>query len=43
MRDLRIERTLWQLKVLGRIEIPAATAFERIIWKDKSIDKVTQV
>src|ERR1700738_3796365 len=36
MQDLRIERTLWQLKVPGRIEIPAATAFERIIWKGKS-------
>ena len=42
MRDLRIERTLWQLKVPGRIEIPAATAFERIIWKDKSMVKVAQ-
>ena len=35
MRDLRIERTLWQLKVPGRIEIPAATAFERMIWQDR--------
>jgi len=35
MRDLSIERTLWQLKVPGRIEIPAATAFERIIRQDK--------
>ena len=43
MRDLRIERTLWQLKVPGQIEIPAATAFERIIWKDKSMVKVAQV
>ena len=42
MRDLRIERTLWQLKVPGQIEIPAATAFERIIWKDKSMVKVAQ-
>jgi DNA-binding transcriptional LysR family regulator len=32
MRKLSIERTLWQLKVPGRIEIPAAVAFERIIW-----------
>jgi hypothetical protein len=31
MRDLQIERALWQLKVPGRIEIPAATAFERMI------------
>jgi DNA-binding transcriptional LysR family regulator len=31
MRDLHIERTLWQLKVPGRIDIPAAVAFERII------------
>ena len=36
MHDLHIERTLWQLKVPGRIEIPAATAFGRIIWKDKT-------
>lgn len=36
MRDFSIERTLWQLKVPGRIGIPAATAFERIIWLDKS-------
>jgi DNA-binding transcriptional LysR family regulator len=43
MRDLRIERTLWQLKVPGRIEIPAATAFERVIWKDKSRVQVMQV
>lgn len=43
MRDLRIERTLWQLKVPGRIEIPAAAAFERIIWKDKTMAKVAQV
>ena len=35
MRDLQIERTLWQLKVPGRIEIPAATAFERMIWQDR--------
>ena len=42
MRDLRIERTLWQLKVPGQIEIPAATAFERLIWKDKSMVKVAQ-
>lgn len=39
MRDLSIERTLWQLKVPGRIEIPAATAFERIIWQDKQIGR----
>ena len=43
MRDLRIERTLWQLKVPGQIEIPAATAFERLIWKDRSMAKVAQV
>jgi DNA-binding transcriptional LysR family regulator len=37
MRDLQIERTLWQLKVPGRMEIPAATAFERLIWQDKRV------
>jgi DNA-binding transcriptional LysR family regulator len=31
MRDLHIERTLWQLKVPARIDTPAASAFERII------------
>lgn len=31
MKDLRISRTLWQLKTPGRIDIPAAIAFERII------------
>lgn len=33
MRDLSIERTLWQLKAPGRMEIPAATAFDRLIWQ----------
>jgi DNA-binding transcriptional LysR family regulator len=40
MRDLQIERTLWQLKVPGRIEIPAASAFERRIWQDKRVAEV---
>jgi DNA-binding transcriptional LysR family regulator len=40
MRDLRIERTLWQLKVPGRIEIPAAAAFERIIGQDNTMVQV---
>ena len=40
MRNLQIERTLWQLKVPGRIEIPAATAFERMIWQDKRVAEV---
>jgi DNA-binding transcriptional LysR family regulator len=31
MRDLHIERTLWQLRAPSRIDIPAATAFERLI------------
>jgi len=35
MKEPRIERTLWQLKVPGRIELPAAAAFERILWQDK--------
>jgi DNA-binding transcriptional LysR family regulator len=29
--DLTIERTLWQLKKPGRLESPAATAFEKLI------------
>jgi DNA-binding transcriptional LysR family regulator len=31
MKDLQISRRLWQLKAPGRIDIPAAIAFERII------------
>lgn len=31
VRDLHIERTLWKLKPRGRIHIPAAAAFERLI------------
>jgi DNA-binding transcriptional LysR family regulator len=31
VRNLHIERTLWQLKTPGRIYIPAAAAFERLI------------
>jgi len=40
MRDLSIERTLWQLKVPGRIEIPAASAFEWMIWRDRRTEAV---
>lgn len=31
VKDLHIERTLWQLRARGRIDIPAATAFERLM------------
>ena len=31
LKDLRIERMLWQLKTPGRLDIPAAIAFERMI------------
>jgi DNA-binding transcriptional LysR family regulator len=31
MRRLRIERTLWKLKTPGRLDVPSATAFERLI------------
>lgn len=31
LKDLHIERMLWQLKTPGRLDIPAATAFERMI------------
>jgi hypothetical protein len=31
MRGLAIVRTLWKLKAPGRIDVPAATAFERLI------------
>jgi DNA-binding transcriptional LysR family regulator len=37
MRDLRIERTLWQLKAPGRVDIPAASAFERIIRQEQPV------
>jgi len=30
-QGVHIERTLWQLKTPGRLEVPAAVAFERII------------
>jgi DNA-binding transcriptional LysR family regulator len=40
IRNLHIERTLWQLKVPSRIEIPAATAFTRLIWQDKVMHEV---
>lgn len=35
MRDLAIERPFWQLKSPGRIDIPAAGAFEQIIRQDR--------
>ena len=31
IKGVQIERTLWQLKAPGRLEVPAAVAFERII------------
>ena len=31
IKGVHIERTLWQLKAPGRLEVPAAVAFERII------------
>jgi DNA-binding transcriptional LysR family regulator len=34
IRDTRIERTLWQLKVPGRLETPAAVAFDQIMRRD---------
>jgi DNA-binding transcriptional LysR family regulator len=40
MQDLRIERTLWQLKMPGRIDIPVATAFERLLWEDGSAARI---
>src|SRR6185437_14340069 len=36
MQDLQIERTLWQLQSPGRINIPAAAAFDRILWQDRA-------
>jgi len=32
MRDLAIERTLWQLKLPGRVAMPAAGAFEKMLF-----------
>jgi DNA-binding transcriptional LysR family regulator len=32
MRDLTIERTLWQLKLPGRVAMPAASAFEKMLF-----------
>jgi hypothetical protein len=31
MRGLKIERTLWKLKTPGRLDVPAAVAFEKLI------------
>jgi DNA-binding transcriptional LysR family regulator len=31
MRGLRIERTLWKLKTPGRLDVPSAIAFEKLI------------
>lgn len=39
MKNLHIARTLWRLKVPGRIDIPAALAFERVLTQ---IDKDEQ-
>jgi hypothetical protein len=33
MKDLHIERTLWKLKAVGQITMPAAIAFERLLQK----------
>src|SRR6185437_14216745 len=40
MQDLRIERTLWQLKMPGRIDIPVAAAFERLLWDSGSVAQI---
>ena len=31
LRDMAIERTLWQLKLPGRVAMPAARAFEKML------------
>lgn len=36
MRDMTIERTLWQLTIPGRVAMPAARAFEKMLF-DRSI------
>jgi DNA-binding transcriptional LysR family regulator len=36
MRDMTIERTLWQLQLPGRVAMPAARAFEKMLF-DRSI------
>lgn len=43
MRDVKIERTLWRLKLPGRVAMPAARAFEKIldnrkIFPDEKLD-----
>lgn len=40
IQGLRIERTLWQLKMPGRLDIPVAAAFERILWDDRSAARI---
>ncbi|MFT7764165.1 UNVERIFIED_CONTAM: hypothetical protein ODW78_23595, partial [Salmonella enterica subsp. enterica serovar Enteritidis] len=31
MRDLKIQRRLWQLKIPGRLDAPAAVVFEQLL------------
>jgi len=31
LRDMAIERTLWQLRLPGRVAMPAASAFEKML------------
>jgi DNA-binding transcriptional LysR family regulator len=35
LKDMNIERTLWQLKSPGRIDIPAASAFQQVLANGK--------
>ena len=48
MRDMTIERTLWQLKLPGRVAMPAARAFERMLFErsifpDERLDRAANV
>ena len=38
IRDTKIERTLWQLKVPGRLETPAAVAFDQIMRREGIVE-----
>jgi hypothetical protein len=48
MRDMTLERTLWQLKLPGRVAMPAARAFEKMlfdrsIFPDERLDRAANV
>ncbi len=43
MRGLKIVRTLWKLKAPGRLDVPAATAFEKLIGRAAAANETHRV